>query len=156
MNLRKKILILIFLMLYVPAYSEAVVSEEAVKAAFIFHFINYTEWNDNEPDYYVCIPEDTALRLTAEEMFEGKKVNNRNVQVVSRYKGCHILVSDSPAKSNDSMLTIGSLDKGAQFEFRIVANKLKFAANLDQIKKSKIKISSQLLKLAIVDEPSLQ
>jgi hypothetical protein len=156
MNAVKKTIFILWLMIVFTVSSEANVSEEAVKAAFIFHFINYTEWNDNDPDYYVCIPEDTALRSTAEKMFEGKKINNRNVLVVGRYTGCHILVSNYPPKPDDTILTIGSLDKGALFEFRVVENKLKFAANLDQIKKSKIKISSQLLKLAILDETSLQ
>ena len=39
-------------------------------------------------------------------------------------------------------------------EFRTVNNKLKFAANPDLIKKSKLKVSSQLLKLAILEEKS--
>jgi len=48
-------------------------------------------------------------------------------------------------------LTIGSLARGALLEFRIVDNRLKFAIDPVRIKKSKLKISSQLLKLAILE-----
>src|SRR5205085_2547043 len=126
-------------------------SEETVKAAFIFHFLDFVEWNDTETDYYVCVPDDTLLRNSVEESFKTKTIHNRKIRVVNRSSGCHILISDHIPKT-DTTLTIGPLKKGALLEFRKIDNKLKFAASLDNIKKSKLKISSQLLKLAILDK----
>ena len=48
-------------------------------------------------------------------------------------------------------LTIGSLEKGALIEFRLVDNKMRFAVDLERMRKVKLKVSSQLLKLAILE-----
>jgi hypothetical protein len=133
------------------AFGGTIASENALKAAFIFHFISFTEWSDDQSDYNVCIPEDADLRETAQEAFKDKLINNRKIVVSSRFTGCHVLVS-TYVPSTDTTLTIGQLDKGALFEFRLVDNKMKFAVDLSRIKNSKLKISSQLLKLAILDE----
>jgi hypothetical protein len=148
----RKLLICGFLLTCAPAYGE-VAPEEAVKAAFIYHFISFTEWTGATPDvYYVCVPYDNSLRETARETLSGKRVNDREIQVVRWADTCHVLVSDAAARSNEATLTIGHLDRGALLEFRVVDNKLRFAVNMNTVKKSKLKISSQLLKLAILDE----
>ena len=149
----KKILVLLFLIIGTGAYGQAMVSEDVVKAAFIFHFINFVEWNDHQPEYYICIPDDDSFRASVEGSLKWKVINGRKIVVVNRSDTCHILVSDNVPKT-DSMLTIGPLAKGALLEFRVVENKLKFAASLQNIKKSKLKISSQLLKLAILEKGS--
>ena len=132
------------------SYGETV-SENSIKAAFIFHFINFTQWDDNETEYDVCIPDDKPLLETARQTLGDKIVNNRKIVVVERTENCHVLVANNDMPSNSSMLTIGTLDKGALMEFRIVKNKLRFAINLNKIKNSRLKISSQLLKLAILE-----
>ena len=151
----KRILIIILLLFVSPrAFGDATISENAVKAAFIFHFINFTEWDDGLSQYTVCIPDDAGLRQEARHIFEGKMVNGRSILVTEGVDSCHILVSKDAPFIN-STLTIGQLNKGALFEFRIVGNKVKFAIDLDRIKQSKLKISSQLLKLAIVEHAPL-
>ncbi len=125
-------------------------SEDSLKAAFIFHFIGFIQWDDAGDEYYVCIPDNRVMRQTAEVILDGKVINNRKVAVVSRSEGCHVLVSDYIPRTSTT-LTVGPLDKGALIEFRMVDRKLKFAANVEKIKNSKLKISSQLLKLAILE-----
>ena len=127
----------------------ATVNQDSVKAAFIYHFINFIQWEDNKPECYVCIPDDKALRDTSQQILEGKIVNDRKIMVVKKSQTCHIMVSNYYMSSMSAMLTIGDLNKGASLEFRTVNNKLKFAINLNKIKNSHLKISSQLLKLAI-------
>jgi hypothetical protein len=134
------------------AYGQSSASEDAVKAAYIFHFINFTEWQDNSKDYYVCVPDDENLREELETSLEGKIINNRKVVVLNHGQLCHVLVSDQPVLSSDT-LTIGPIDKGALLEFRVANNKLKFAANLQKIRESNLKISSQVLKLAVLENP---
>ena len=148
-----KILIILFLSVCTSVYAETAASEGSVKAAFIFHFLSFVEWSDNRPEYDVCIPEDESLRLSIEESLKNKILNNRKIVIANRSESCHILVSDNVPQT-DTTLTIGSLKKGALFEFRTIGNKLKFAVNLENIKKFKLKISSQLLKLAILDSNS--
>lgn len=149
----RRVVFFILLIIFYSSSAPAAISEEAVKAAFIFHFINFTQWNDESSNYYVCVPEDAQLRSAIRESLNGKAVNNRRITVVNRTKDCHILISDDVEPST-SILTVGPLAKGALLEFRVVDNKLKFAANLDEIKKSDVKISSQLLKLAILENGS--
>lgn len=151
----KKVLIIICLFLVlssavVTAEVPSNISEDKLKAAFIYHFISFTDWNDNLPNYYVCIPDDESLRRVTGELLQGKIINNRPIMVVNNSQFCHVLVSNEVSASPDT-LTIGNLDKGAILEFRLINNKLKFAANMDNIKKTHLKISSQLLKLAILE-----
>lgn len=145
----KTLLLIAALFFSTISYGEDV-SEEDVKAAFIYHFINFTEWEDKQAQYNVCIPDNRTLRETAAEMFGGKVINDHTIEVVNHAEVCHVLVSDF-VPVTQSILTIGPLDKGALLEFRKVNSKLKFAANLAKIKGSKLKISSQMLKLAILD-----
>ena len=49
------------------------------------------------------------------------------------------------------MLTIGPLSKGGMVDFRVGDHKLKFAVNMYNIKRSQLKSSSQLLKMAILE-----
>lgn len=153
----RKITITLFIIsqFFATGVGDALVRTEDVKAAFIFHFITFTEWEDHRPSYYVCIPDDELLKEVARESLEDKTVNNRDIVVMDKvFDGCHVTVADISPDS-DTMLTIGRLQSGAMFEFRTVQNKLKFAANPDRIKRSKLKISSQLLKLAILENTQL-
>jgi hypothetical protein len=142
-------ILLSFMFVCVSARAQNLAAED-VEAAFLYHFINYTDWNDDQTEYYICIPDDVPLRRAAQNSLRDKVVNNRKVVVSERWEGCHILVANS-IPANDTILTVGPLAQGALLEFRVVNNKVKFAANLKKIKESKLKISSQLLKLAILE-----
>jgi hypothetical protein len=152
--MKKIIITALFLFISMPCWPDesSPVSENSLKAAFIYHFITFTEWNDNLPNYYVCIPNNEPLKKSAQDIFKGKLINGRNVIVSGQSQYCHVLVSEEPS-SDPYTLTIGELNKGALLEFRRIGNKLKFAVNMENIKKTKLKISSQLLKLAILDNP---
>lgn len=149
-TLRKILLAFLFTVLCTGAHAQEFAPEEDVKAAFIFHFLNYTQWDDEMESYYVCIPEDYYLRRSARNILEEKTVNGRDIRVVRHADFCHVLVSRSPPPEA-GVLTIGSLSDGALLEFRVINKKLKFAADMDRIKNSKLKISSQLLKMAILN-----
>ena len=146
-----KFILIIFLVGAFPSYAQTSIPEDEVKAAFIFHFLNYTQWDDGRTDYNVCIPEDDSFRAVARSILQGKEVNGRKIAVMAQGPSCHVLVSGFSPQT-DSTLTIGNLSRGALFEFRIINNKLKFAADLERIKNSKFKMSIQLLKMAILDK----
>jgi len=150
----RKILIIFLLMTFCTrVFGDTEASEDAIKAAFIYHFISFTEWDDNDQNYYVCIPDDATLRETAREIFKGKSIKDHGIVVSNQSVGCHVLVSDNVPSTNSTM-TIGPLSRGALFEFRLIDNKMKFAADFDKVKRFKFKISSQLLKLAILENGS--
>jgi hypothetical protein len=141
--------IIIFILLGCPfVYGNEIVSEESLKAAFIFNFLKFVDWQDSRPTYDICIPEDENLRKVATALLRGKTLNDRQIEVVDRIGNCHVLVA-SNFLNPGATLTIGPLTQGAMFEFMVVDNKLKFAINIDNIRKSKLKISSQLLNLAV-------
>ncbi|MBP6342769.1 MAG: YfiR family protein [Candidatus Omnitrophica bacterium] len=145
-----QIILLALLLSCNTSYGQALTKED-VKAAFIYHFINFTEWEvPTDGQYDVCIPDDRPLRETASMVFSGKIINNHKIFVKSGREGCHVLVSDNVPDSVN-MLTIGPLSKGGMVDFRVVDHKLKFAVNMDNIKRSQLKISSQLLKMAILE-----
>jgi hypothetical protein len=148
----RKLFIAIFLLITTTAYAQTI-GREDIESAFLYHFLNYTEWDDNLPNYYVCIPDDAVLRDAAVVSLKGKVVNNRHVMVVANSQSCHVLVSDDVPEDGNT-LTVGPLAKGAMLEFRMVNNKIKFAANIKKIKESHLKVSSQLLKLAILENGS--
>jgi len=144
----KKFFLIFILLGCTWAFGNEIVSQESLEAAFIFNFLKFVDWQDSRPTYDICIPDDENLRKMATGLLQGKTLNDRQIEVVDRTDNCHVLVSNNPPKS-DTTLTIGDLDQGAMFEFMVIDNKLKFAINIDNIRKSKLKISSQLLNLAV-------
>ncbi|MBL8012671.1 MAG: YfiR family protein [Candidatus Omnitrophica bacterium] len=132
-------------------YGASSITQEEVETAFIYHFLSYTHWEDDLRNYNVCIPEDQGLRNIADKILRNKQVNGRTISIVPKAGSCHVLISNVPS-NNKNTLTIGLLSSGALMEFRIVDNKLKFAVDLEKLKNSNLKISSQLLKLAILEE----
>ena len=151
--MKKIISIFLLISICAKAYGQPVAPEEALKAAYIYHFINFIQWEDNLNSYYICVPDDNSLKEALETTLKGKIINNRSILILHQAQSCHVLISDNPPLSQNT-LTIGPLDKGALLEFQRKDNKLKFAVNLEKVKKSKIKMSSQLLKLAILESNS--
>jgi hypothetical protein len=149
--MRKSLFIFFAVLMSSQAFGQSPVSEDSVKAAYIFHFINFTQWQDTLDNYYVCVPEDEDLRQQLQVSLKGKMINNRKVIVTNQSATCHVLVSEQRPTFSSDTLTIGPLSQGALLEFRLIHNKLKFAANLQRIKRSNLRISSQLLKLAMLE-----
>jgi hypothetical protein len=154
MLMKKIVLFLLFMTIGARAFGEDIVAENTLKAAFVYHFIGYTQWGDNKPEYDVCIPDDEDLLKTTKELFKGKLIHGRDLVVVDRSEDCHVLISNDMQFANDTALTIGSLERGALLEFRQVNHKMKFAIDMERMKKVKLKMSSQLLKLAILEHVS--
>ncbi len=148
--MKRIVIILLLMSVALKAHAQSAVSEDALKAAYIFHFINFVHWDDSLDSYYVCVPNDARLKQALENVLKGKSINQRNIRVVDNAPDCHVLVSNQPP-STPSMLTIGLLGRGALLEFRVIDHKLKFAVDLERLKRCKLRISSQLLKLAILE-----
>jgi len=145
--------------------------ESDLKAAFIYNFTKYIEWDESEPNEFsigVIGPSPTyisLLEIAKKKTANDKKIVVRHFNKPEEIINCDILfisansTNQLPAilgKVNKGTLTIseedGAAEQGTAFNFVLVNDKLKFEANVKAINAAGLKASSQLLKLAkIVD-----
>ena len=145
--------------------------EAKLKAVFIYNFTKYIEWHESAPsDFVIGVAGRSAVRELLLDISKANKAQNRNIVVrefskPEEIEHCNILfISESfpyPLRSvmsrvDAGMVTVtekpGYASLGADFNFVIVNDKLKFEVNIDAINQSQVKVSSQLLKLAIIVE----
>ncbi|WP_137940067.1 YfiR family protein [Chitinivorax sp. B] len=143
--------------------------EHALKVAYLYNFIQFTQWPAMPPDqpFQLCVLGTTPLDAALDGL-EGKPVLN-GLRIKVRHVGakevdtCHALyIDDSQRKladevlgrlSNAPVLTVtdsdGLADRGLMIEIRKRDLKLGFEVNLSQAKRAKLGFSSRMLKLAI-------
>jgi len=152
--------------------------EYLIKAAFLFNFTKFVEWpaesfkNDLSP-FNLCIlgadPFGPALDTIKDKTVKGRQLKIRRVNKVNDMEGCHILFISASEKENlkhilnfarnSNILTVSEIEGFAQLggiiNFIIIDKKVQFEINPDAAQHSKLKISSQLLKLAkiVTSEP---
>jgi hypothetical protein len=149
-----------------------VVSEQQVKAAFLFNFIRFVDWpggtfHDKGAPIVVGVSGNDPLSKEVEECLRDKSVNGRKLSFKpinwpDEISGVHILmVCASEAKSVSAVLakvkgapvlTVGETERfaeqGGVINFYISENKVRFEINIDAAQRARLKISSQLLTLA--------
>ena len=144
--------------------------ETSLKAVFLYNFTKYIEWpNPNGNQYFimgVVGPSEitNALNQIAKSYrVEGKKIQVVNFERADEISHCDLLFisgrSGIPVSSVVGQIGRGTLtvseeppgaSSGAAFNFIIKNDKLKFEASLKAINLTGLKISAQLLKLAIL------
>lgn len=158
--------------------AETVTSKEyQVKAAFLYNFVQFTEWpadafSDTNSPIVIGILGDDPFSGDLDNLVRGEKVNNHPL-VVQRYhqveeiKACQILfISQSEAKrleqifarlKNRSILTVGDIDgfaqRGGMIRFITENNKIRFRINVAAAKAASLTISSKLLRSAEIAAP---
>jgi len=152
-----------------PAAAQERAEEANLKAAFIYNFTKYIDWDqadDSAGDFTIGILGPSSLTAPLQEIAGAKTVNNRKIVIrqfanPSEITYCNVLVipaeipfalSSVLEKTQRKMLTIaeqpGWGERGVDINLVIVNAKLKFEANLKSIAASGLHVSSQLLKLA--------
>ena len=147
--------------------------EYNLKAAFIYNFTKYVEWDSsllkNEFIIGVVGPSpinESLAKIAGTRIVNDKKITLRQYNTLDEISYCHILfVSKKTTLPLDVILrkasSYGTLiigeksgyaKQGAAMNFVIINNKLKFEANIRAINSAGLKASSQLLKLAIIIE----
>jgi hypothetical protein len=155
-------------------------SEYEIKAAFLYNFGKFVSWpaeeiKDSAKPFVLCILGEDPFGELMDQMVLGKPVQDRQLTVrrprtASETNGCNILfISQSEQKEigsvlqsldAKSVLTVSEVDqfleRGGIINFRIDQNKIRFDINVTAAEHGKLKISSQLLKLArrVVGQPS--
>jgi hypothetical protein len=143
--------------------------EYLLKAAFIYRFSDYIDWNgyDAETFNIVVLGEsgivEPLLEISKNKRIKDKRINVRQTNNPDNIGNCHIVfVSRNwkyPISSVTSLLDYkptliiteqkDDFPKGGQINFLISDNKLKFQVDLKSTSRSGLKISSQLLQHAI-------
>jgi hypothetical protein len=145
------------------------VTAPALKAAFIYNFVKFTEWPVLLPGsdpFVICVIGDAAVGDALERVVEGREFAGRRMMVVlgaiSRPTGsCHVLyvsgatvgeavqvvagLQDSPVLTISDV--VGFTDTGGMAQFFFVRGQLRFTIKADAVKRSGLKMSSNLLTL---------
>jgi len=146
-------------------------TEYDVKAAFLFHFAKFVKWPDEEalgPTFVVAVLGDDPFGDVLDRTFTGKTVLNRTVEVrrlasVDPAAAIQILFVSSSEKprlpqvlknlEGASVLTVGEMDgfadRGGMIAFRMKEDSVHFDINLDRVERANLKMSSQLIRLAL-------
>ncbi|MEX0643086.1 MAG: YfiR family protein [Pirellulales bacterium] len=149
--------------------------EYAIKAAFLYHFLNYVEWPaeafaEETSPFVIGVHGTNPFGNALNQIAKDKKVRNRSIEVRSLSSAgqvgkCHILfvpksvpvpVQAAVLKSarDSHILTVGEsddfIDRGGAAQFFLEGNKVRFAFNTDAINSKNLKASAKLLALATI------
>lgn len=168
-----KALLYIYLLVILTGFSGKLQSEAeeyTLKAAFIYNFTKYIEWDatSQEEEFIIGVLGDSPINRPLAEIARTKSVNGKRI-VLTKFSSpdkitfCHVLfisrnasfpLNEIVEKSSKGTLLVsekaGSAIRGAAVNFIIVNNNLKFEVNTKTINSAGLKASSQLLKLAII------
>lgn len=130
-----------------------------LKAAFIFNFLQFVEFNaPSGTKWAVCLRNVATDVSPAFHALDGRVVHDRLIEVHEDPKNpavCHVMysgVADSGPVNFPGVLTVGDrasfLDDGGIIQFRVINNKLRFAVNLLPARATGIELRAKLLALA--------
>jgi hypothetical protein len=164
--------LLLFSSLAICAPSARIAEENEIKAAFIYNFLKFVEWpnesfSENDSKLKICVIEECDLgekvtlingRMAAQRLIVVQQIQNK-----SSINECNVLVICSEDEEvvkthlqrviNRPILTIGVCKNFARLGGMIglftISGKVRFSINLKEADASGLKISSQLLKLAV-------
>jgi hypothetical protein len=144
--------------------------EVKLKSAFIYNFINFVEQDINEVEnyYYLCVLGKTplmgALKKLQNRTRKGLPIMVKEIATPENIKEheCDALyIGDIKPKQlktvitksiKHSIVTIsdhsGYLDKGIIFNIKLLMGRLRFDVNVASAKQSKLKIDTNVLRLA--------
>jgi hypothetical protein len=146
-------------------------SEYEVKVAFLYNFAKFVEWpqesfkNETSPFVLGIVGSDpfgAALETLKDKTVKGRKVIIRKLPRLENFDDCHLLFISASEKSNlrnvlsslkgHNILTVSDMERfafqGGMLGLVNLDEKIIFEVNMDTVSHSKLKFSSQLLKLA--------
>ena len=154
-----------------PCWSQSKELEVNLKAVFIYNFTKYVDWEaDTAKNFVIGVLgrsaiTDALMDIAATNTVNGKKILVRAFTELEYINQCNILfIPENTPYSIESIvnhtgkgvLTIGDHKDfavhGTALNFVLKNDKLRFEANLKAISQSGLKVSSQLLKLAIITD----
>jgi hypothetical protein len=159
------------------AAAQGAATEYEVKAAFLYNFAKFVEWpgstfeSPTDP-LVLCVFGDDPFGESLDSVVQGEKVGGRRLVVyrtreTSQLRGCHVVFLSQKARerypgvldslSGTSVLTVGEgegfLTQGGVIRFVLEENRVRFEINRDAAERNRLKLSSQLLRLARAVNP---
>lgn len=149
------------------------VSEYLVKAAFLFNFARFAEWPADAFDgpadpVNLCVLGRDPFGAFLQSL-KGKRVGDRKIQIrhliwAEEAAGCHVLFLSQTTEGRlgrlfqlldgRPVLTVSDwpepVRSGGVIGLEVVDRKVRFRINVDAAKQSGVKLSSRLLKLAVI------
>jgi len=169
---KKIVFILVSLLIFTTSFTfvdSEVDTNSKFKAVFIYNFTKYIEWPKayREGYFTIGVVNDESLYKELNKMAKTKKVANQSIRIlkfnsVDDLKKCHILYLGKDNSDELSVMTKkmkssctlfitekeGLIDKDSGINFIVKNSRLKFELNTKNIKKNKLKVSSNLEVLA--------
>lgn len=160
-------------MVGLPARAQKPLPDYAVKAAYLFNFgkfVRFAPSGSSIPaeSFQICIVGQDSFGstlddLTANEKLDGKPVRVVHLKSAGQAHGCAVVyisaaegnrvVSDVETLLGQQVLTVSDapefLRRGGMIQFVTVANHVRFAVNLEAVRKAQISLSSELLRVAL-------
>ena len=147
--------------------AQAAYKVHQIEAVYIFRIANFIQWADEDMESSLVFCGDqqdpviqTLLKITTNKRIQGRAVSVYT-KTLDRNRHCNIYVANSKTEVgflqglDNNILTISSRDNftkdSGMIELRQVEGKVKPTINLDNLSKSPFKISSQLLRLSIIE-----
>jgi hypothetical protein len=145
------------------------VTAAALKAAFIYNFVKFTEWPETVPvsaPFVICVIGDAAVGDALARAIKGRDFAGRPLVALAAdtapKDGCQLLYVSGATLSEAAqavaglqdlpVLTISDIpgfgDTGGMAQFFFERDRLRFTIRVDAVKRSGLKMSSRLLNLA--------
>jgi hypothetical protein len=147
-------------------------TEYAVKAAFLYNFARFVEWppdafHDAQEPFVIVVLGQDPFGAVLDDTVAGKTAFGRRIEVrrasrVEDVRDAHIVFVCASERANTpailktlerpGVLTVGDIDgfaeHGGAINFTMQARKVRFQINPQRAEQARLKMSSQLLKLA--------
>lgn len=165
----KKVALLVFVFSTVALLGHAQVYK--LRTVVVYSFTRYVVWPDgaNKGDFEIKVLGDSPFLTELNVMAQSKKVGDRPIKVtkingLSELKKCHILILPA-SQSSQLNAVLEALDglpilvvteepgmglKGSDINFIDKDGKLAFELNQSNVNKRKLKVSTELTRLAII------
>lgn len=164
-------LIALVLWSLVPPVRAQALPEAEVKAAFVYNFAKFAEWPPEATaqgmqHLHVCLIGEKAGLIEASERLNAKPLQGREILIrsVSRpgdLLGCHVAVFGAGDRNSPELLSAairmpiltvsdvsGFIEGGGMVQMEVVGGRVVFDVNLATARAARLKLSSQLLRLA--------
>ncbi len=144
--------------------------EGRVKSAFIYNYARFVEWPQSrgQGPFVIAVLGEDELRSFLEQTIQGKTLNGRPLRLihlksVSDSEAYHMLVIERSEKrhmkeiaqslAGKPVLSVCDFDTcnrdGGTIGLQVIDESVRFSINLEAAEQSGLRISSQLLKLAV-------
>jgi hypothetical protein len=147
------------------------VTEPALKAAFIYNFVQFTNWPADllpaTAPFVICVLGEAAVgdaleRTVKGRGFAGHGINVSRVTVEGALRSCHLVyISGGTQKDAAAIVTVLAgapvltisdvrdfARRGGMADFFVENGKMRFNINLEAAKRARLQFSSKLLTLA--------